>query len=174
MDRYKKAGEEKKEFYFYLGLLSTLFAKMESNVLSVLGRLIVDDFVLAQTLIEKNTLTQNIELLKRVSTLRDYEVAEIKNLSDKISNLRRVRNLFVHGVWGEPFMMDGDVFIDCYETKLDYNEEFGEDVRINQIWSSMKKNEFRLSYIKTLIENVNDVIKLQNHLIHKLENHNFD
>lgn len=62
---YSKTEEPKKEFYFFLGLLSTKFAIMESNLLTILGLLIIDNFVLTSTVLEKNSLAQNIDLLKK-------------------------------------------------------------------------------------------------------------
>ena len=39
--RYKNIPENEKEFYFYLGQMSTSFAKMEYNILTILGNLII-------------------------------------------------------------------------------------------------------------------------------------
>jgi hypothetical protein len=63
--KYKNTPENKKEVYFYLGLLSTMFSKMEADLLKILGKLITSDFILASTLFERNTLAQNIEMIKK-------------------------------------------------------------------------------------------------------------
>lgn len=121
-NKYSNTDKPKKEFYFYLGLLSTLFARMESNLITILGQLIVDNFVLTSTILERNSLAQNIELLKKINKYRGYEEAAIKNLTDKISNVKSKRNLFIHGIWSDPFELDNDIIILCYEARLLYEE----------------------------------------------------
>jgi hypothetical protein len=48
--KFHDADESVKEFYFYLGLLSTKFAVLENNMLFLLGRLVADDLFLTNTL----------------------------------------------------------------------------------------------------------------------------
>ena len=173
-DKYNKTEESKKEFYFYLGLLSTLFAKMESNLLTILGSLIADDFVLTTTILERNSLAQNIELLKKLNNYRDYEKKSLRNLIDKISKIKGTRNLFIHGIWGEPFELDNDIIMTCDEAKLLYEEEKDANGLIeNKSWASKTRHEFRLSYIQKLVENVEDIITVQNYFINKLSGHTF-
>lgn len=81
--RFKNTDENKKEVYFYLGLLSTLFAKMESKLLIIVGKHITSDFVLANTLFERNTLASNIEMLKNINDLKDFENETVKKLIQK-------------------------------------------------------------------------------------------
>ncbi|UUF15167.1 MULTISPECIES: hypothetical protein [Flavobacterium] len=170
---YKNTDESKKEFYFYLGLLSTLFAKMESNLLIITGKLITDDFVLASVLFERNTLAQNIDLIKKISVQRDFEINLIKNLADKISNIKRIRNLFIHGVWGEPYEKNNDVLITCSESKIDSVEKkFGAITA--KSWKSVTTTEFRLTYIRKQVDHVEEIILSQNFLIKKLEEHVFN
>jgi hypothetical protein len=175
VNRYSKTEESKKEFYFYLGLLSTKFAIMESNLLKMLGLLIVDNFVLTSTILERNSLAQNIELLKKVNNYRGYEENAIKSLTEKIAQIKSKRNLFIHGIWGEPFEYDNDVIISCYEPKLIYDEEINNNgEKISKTWTSSNQHEFRLTYIKKLVENIGDIITAQDYLISKLEEHTFD
>lgn len=172
-DRYSNAEEPKKEFYFYLGLLSTKFAVMESNLLKILGLLIIDNFVLTATILERNSLAQNIELLKKVNKYRGYEENAIKNLIEKIGHIKGKRNLFIHGIWSEPFESNNDVVISCYEPKLLYEEEKEGD-KISKLWTSSNKHEFKLTYIKKLVENIGNIITEQDYLIRKLDGHNFE
>lgn len=67
MKRYSMYRDFNKEFYFYLGLISTNFAIVEFNIIKFLGKLIIDDFVLTNTILERNSLAQNIELLKKLT-----------------------------------------------------------------------------------------------------------
>jgi hypothetical protein len=62
---YSDYNDIEKKFYFHLGLLSTKFAEMETNVISLLGGMITDEIFLINPIIEKNSLSQNIDLLKK-------------------------------------------------------------------------------------------------------------
>lgn len=171
--KYKNTDERKKEVYFYLGLLSTLFAKMESKLLDILGKHITSDFVLANTLFERNTLYQNIEMLKSINNLKDFEAETVKKLIQKISNVRKTRNLFIHGVWDEPIEFDNDILIVCRESKLDYSEEKENGKIISRQWTSKRNTEFRLSYIRKLVENVEEILLIEDYLLRKLEDYDY-
>lgn len=151
--KFDNAEESTKEFYFYLGLLSTKFAVIESNLLSLLGSLITNDFVLTNTILERNSLSQNIDLLKKINKYRRFEEHKIQIVIQKISAIRIQRNLFIHGLWGVPTDKDKDVVISCSEPKIVYEE----NVRHRQ-WSSIKNHVFHLSYIKKLIEETDIII----------------
>jgi len=173
--RYKNIPENEKEFYFYLGQMSTSFAKMEYNILTILGNLIIDDFVLTATILESNSLAQNIELLKKINKYRCFETNSLSNLISKIGSVRKNRNLFIHGIWGEPFEKENDLMIICREPKILYEEKKDDKKtdRIAKTWTSSKSHEFRLSYIKRQIEIIEDIITAQNALIKQLADHKF-
>jgi len=171
--KFKNTNDHDKEVYFYLGLLSTLFAKMESKLLDILGKHITSDFVLANTLFERNTLYQNIELLKSINNLKSFEEETVKKLIQKISNIRKTRNLFIHGVWDDPIEFENDILITCRESKLDYSEEIQNGKRISQQWRSKKSTEFRLSYIRKLVDNVEEILLIEDYLIKKIEDYDY-
>lgn len=172
-NKYKNTDEHKKEVYFYLGLLSTLFAKMESKLLDILGKHITSDFVLANTLFQRNTLYQNIEMLKSVNDLKGFEEETVKKLIQKISSIRKTRNLFIHGVWDEPIEFENDILIICRESKLDYSEERQNGERVSRLWGSKKNTEFRLSYIRKLVDNVEEILLIEDYLIKKIEDYDY-
>ena len=172
-NKYKNTDENKKDVYFYLGLLSTLFAKMESKLLDILGKHITSDFVLANTLFERNTLYQNIEILKSVNDLKGFEEVTVKKLIQKISSIRKTRNLFIHGVWDEPIEFENDILIVCRESKLDYSEERQNGERVSRLWGSKKSTEFRLSYIRKLVDNVEEILLIEDYLIKKIEDYDY-
>lgn len=171
--KFKNTDDKKKEVYFYLGLLSTLFAKMESKLLDILGKHITSSFVLAHTLFERNTLYQNIELLKNINDLKGFEEETVKKLIQKISNIRKTRNLFIHGVWDEPIEFENDILIICRESKLDYKEEIQNGERVSRIWTNNKSTEFRLTYIRKLVDNVEEILLMEDYLIKKFKDYDY-
>jgi len=161
--------ESKKEFYYYLGLLSTKFAKLEFNLLSILSKLILDDFVLTSTILERNSLSQNIELLKKINKYKKFEVKSITKLIMSISNLKTTRNLFIHGIWGEPYIAENDISIHCQEARILY-----EEMENGKRWSSVRNHTFKLAFIKKQVQIIDDLILAQDYLIDKLERSAFD
>ena len=171
---YNRVEEYKKEFYFNLGLLSTKFSKMEYKLIQILGLLIVDNFVITNTIFEKNSLAQNLELLKKLNKYRSYEEKYIQNLIANIGRIKKDRNLFIHGIWGEPFEFENDILIQCHDPKIQYESIQEGEMIVSQEWSSSKPQEFRLTYIKKLIKNLDDIICCQDYFIEKLKMHTFD
>ena len=174
MKRYSEFDEKHKEFYFYLGLISTRFAVVEYNVLKILGLLISDDNVLTNTLFERNSLAQNISFLKKINKLKKVEEKATHNMIEQVTNIKGKRNLFVHGLWGEPIVKDNDLVISCADPKMDYSEEFENGKMMLRTWKSVTHNEFRLSYLKKLSTNLSDIILAQEHLIKRFEDYNFE
>lgn len=171
--KYKDITEPKREFYCYLGLLSTKFAIMESHITTILGLLIIDDFVLTSTLFERNNLQQNIDFLKKISKHRDYEVEIINSIIRSIGNIKDKRNLFIHGIWEEPYEFENDIIIKCLEPRLDHRIETRNGSTFKTT-TSHKTHEFRLTYIKKLVRDINDIIIAQEAAIKRLKNFDFD
>lgn len=171
--KFKNTDENKKEVYFYLGLLSTLFAKMESKLLIIVGKHITSDFVLANTLFERNTLAANIEMLKKINDLKEFENETVNRLIQKITNIKKIRNLFIHGVWSDPEVRVNEIFIVCRESKLDYSEKKENGNRISRQWSSCKTTEFRLSYLRKQVDHVEEILLVEDYLIQKFEDYDY-
>lgn len=160
---YTGYDDIEKEFYFHLGLLSTRFAEMETNVMSLLGSIITDEIFLINPVIEKNSLSQNLDLLKKVNLYKEFEQEAVQDLINRISNVRKNRNLFIHGLWGKPYQKDGEVLIDCLEQKITPKM-----VTLGRMWASAKEHYFKLSDIISQIDELNDIIDLQNTLLKKI------
>ena len=161
--KYSLVDESEKEFYYYLGILSTKFAVLEYNILTILGLLIVDNFVLTGTILEKNSLAQNIELLKKINSYRQIEEKTITIILEKIANVRSKRNLFIHGIWSTPYHADNDVKINCSEPKILYVKE-----KTGRTWSQKTNHTFRLSYIRRLVLTIDEILLGQDYIIDKL------
>lgn len=167
--------EFEKEFYAHLGLLSVKFAKVEYNLSLIVGKLIgTNEDLIAVSLIEKNTLSQNIELLKKINRVRSYQVPTVNNLIEQIGEIKNERNLFIHGIWGIPFESENDIKIICDERKIRYSENKNKQSKIIQKnWTYNENHTFRLSYIKKQIRKIEDILLSQDSLIHTLESDTF-
>lgn len=163
--------EFEKEFYSHLGLLSVKFAKMEYNLSVILSKLFGnDDDTISITLIENNTLHQNIELLKKINRIRNYEETALNNIIELIGRVKNNRNLFIHGIWGSPFESENDIKIVCDERRIRYSEKKDKNgKRIEQLWRHNENHIFRLSYIKKQITTIGEIILAEESLIEKLE-----
>jgi len=154
-----------KQLYYYLGLISTKFASLEYNVLNLLSRLVVDNFVLATTILDKNTLYQNVELIKKINKYQKFEEATVSKLISNISKVRKTRNLFIHGIWSNPEKEGEQVVIQCAEPKILYEEgSYGAS------WSPKKYYEFRLSDLEKECTTIDTLNKILADLLNKIKN----
>jgi hypothetical protein len=166
-----KLNTLQKDFYSFLGLLSIKFAKMDYNLNLILSKLInPDDDLIAFTLIERNNISQTIELLEKINLIRGFEEKHLKNLLTLIKQVKTDRNLFIHGLWKEPYNSENDIVILCEERKIKYKEEKG----VGRNWQYNSHKKFRLSDIKRRIIQIDDIIYVQESLIKKLEDFKFN
>jgi hypothetical protein len=99
-------------FYSRIGLLSIRFAEVESLIIHILEKLInSDDEMIGHQLIKDNSLHTNLELLKKLSSMRSYEEEKILNIVSKLKPLQHLRNSFIHGVWLEAQVKENESYI---------------------------------------------------------------
>jgi len=161
---FKYATDLQKEFNYYLGLLSTRFAIVENNVMTLLGKLIIDEVFLINTIIEKNTLSQNLVLLRKLNLYKQFEVESMSDLITKIDHIRTERNLFIHGIWADPTEKEGEVKIHCLETKI-----VSKVGKYGRSWLSGREHEFKLSQLMNRVEELDQIILHQEELLNKVE-----
>lgn len=167
-ESFVNAPDASKRFYFYLGLLSTKFAQSEVNIMSLLGKLVVDEVFLMNTIIERNSLSQNIELLKKINLYRKFEVAAMDEMIAKVSSLRTVRNLFIHSLWGSPYLDGEKLMISCLEPKIVSRiNEYGRS------WASAREHNFELSFLHEKVLELDSVLEMQIELLKKVETTTF-
>ena len=121
--RYKEYTDIEKEFYFYIGLLSDRFAKMEVLMRDMLGAFISDDNVLNAYLFEKNSLDANIKLIKTINIKYDYEDEILKGILNEVSYIKAEHNSFIHGIWSAPVSKDNDITIYCSNPKMKFEKQ---------------------------------------------------
>lgn len=162
--------EFEKEFYAHLGLLSIKYAKMEYNLSKILGKLIgVEEETINVTLVEKNTLHQNITMLKKIDKIRNFESSDINEVIELIGRVKNDRNKFIHGIWGNPFKDKDEIKVVCDERKIKYTEQNDENGKsIERNWKFNENNIFSLTYVKNQINVIETIIELQDGLIDKL------
>jgi hypothetical protein len=168
-------SDTEKDFYAYLGLLSVKFSEMENNLAKIVATLINnDDKVITALLTEDNTLHKNLELLKRLIKVRDFQTPYIIQMIDLIGKVKAMRNLFIHGVWTKPHESQNDIVSSCNDIRIKYSEEKDTNGKItSQKWQMNEHKEFRLSYVIQEIHRLNDIIFIQKTMLKALEKENF-
>lgn len=163
--RYKEYTDIEKEFYFYIGLLSARFAKMEVLVRDMLGAFISDDDVLNAYLFEKNSLDANIKLIKTINIKYDYEKEILVGILNEVSYIKSERNSFIHGIWSEPIVKDNDIVIYCRNPKMKFEKDPS-----GKRWTFGKGKSVRLTFIKKLVSRIDDIIISQKAFVDRLQN----
>jgi len=72
-------------------------------------------------------------------------------------------------VWSEPQRKENDLVITCIEPKLSIEQQKSG----RKIWGKVTHHEFRLSYIRKQVEQVEDVIYIQDKLLELLEDYDY-
>jgi len=163
------------EFYAHLGLLAVKFAQMEYKLSAIVGKLFgTDDDLIPMTVLENNSLSMNIGLLKKLNRIQNFQKPVVTDLIQQIIKIQSDRNLFIHGIWSTPDESDGSVIIICDEKRIKYEEKYEHSWKgFDQIWYHSKKHIFSLSDIKKRINDLNDILATQDSLIKDLENYDF-
>lgn len=163
--RYKEYNDTEKEFYFYIGLLSARFAKMEVLIRKMLGAFISDDDVLNAYLFEKNSIDANIKLIKTINEKHGYELKILDGILSEVSFIKNERNTFIHSIWSEPSKKDNDIIILCSNPKMKLIKEPN-----RKTWSFGNGKPVRLTFIKKLVSRIDDIILSQDAFIERLKN----
>ncbi|SUX45925.1 Uncharacterised protein [Chryseobacterium indoltheticum] len=101
-------------FYTRIGLLSVRFAEIESLITHINEKLInPGEELISHILIKDNSLHTNLELIKKLSSMRSYEEENILKIVSKLKPLQRLRNSFIHGVWLDVMVEKSETFIYC-------------------------------------------------------------
>jgi hypothetical protein len=164
------------EFYAHLGLLSVKFAKLEFKLSIILGKFLdPKDDLIPTVITENNSLSKNIDLLKKLDKVRNWEHLLILKLIGQISKIKNDRNLFIHGIWNDPAIEENSIKIICEERKIIYEDEKdNEDNYVDQTWHFNKHHVFSLVDIKNRIMDIDNIIELEDKLLVGLEDENFD
>ncbi len=167
--RYKEYNDIEKEFYFYIGLLSDRFAKMEVLMRDMLGAFISDDNVLNAYLFEKNSLDANVKLIKTINIKYDYENEILKGILEEVSYIKSERNSFIHGIWSEPISKGNDITIHCSNPKMKFEKQSN-----GKQWSFGHGKSIQLTFIKKLVARIDDIMISQKAFIERLQNFDFE
>lgn len=155
-----KATPNIEEFYHNMALLSMKFARMEYHLGEILSKFITDSFVISGILFENNVLAKNIKLLKKINQYKGFETERLDELLKEINSIRGNRNLFIHGLWGNPYPEDNDIACIVSSFKLEYTKE-----NVEKRWSSGKQRKVTLSELKKTTIKIDWIISEQESLL---------
>lgn len=165
--------EFEKNFYSKIGLLSVQFAKMEYKLSVIITGLLGIDELIAVTIIEKNNLSQNIELLSKLNKIDSTFSRDIDMLIKHINDVRMKRNLFIHGIWKIYINAKNELKIACEERKIKYSEEKDSNgKKLVKQWSLNRHYSFSIKDIEEQIEVISNIIKNEDEIIDKIEKTN--
>lgn len=164
----KEITNKTQEFYASLGILSTKYAQMERNIMRMLQKLIGPSHLSGMILIENNSLSKNLDLIKQLNRIHGFEEEYMKRLLSKINGVKGYRNLFIHGIWREPCVVDNDIEIICVDFRIKYLEEkVGNSKR--KTWSHGSLTPIRLTMIKKQLQVIDEILISQEALLGKLD-----
>jgi hypothetical protein len=116
--------EDELNFYSKIGLLSIDFARLESKLQELLCKLIGSDRdLISITLIERNSISQNSEMLLKLNKIRGIFEEEIKSIVIRVNNVRTDRNLFIHGLWKGPYEGSKGLMVSCEDKRVKFTQE---------------------------------------------------
>ncbi len=124
-------NENEIKFYSHLGKLSTSFSKLEYLIREITGLHIVKDSyegMVYLSIIGRNSLEKNTSLLKELTHIRSFgdKQQKLLKLIGDVNNIRKVRNLFIHGLWETPTFEDGELIIICNDKSFQLKKELNE------------------------------------------------
>lgn len=115
-------------FYTRIGLLSVRYAEIESLITHINEKLInPEEEMISHILIRDNSLHSNLELIKKLSSVRNYEKDNISKIVSKLKPLQRLRNSFIHGVWLDVIFEKNETYIYCTDHRWVLNEKRSQD-----------------------------------------------
>lgn len=175
-DLIKEMTAHENQFYSYLGLLSVKFAQIDTLLSEILVKLIgIDDELISETLTEDNSISKNIDLIRKINKIKCYNEPIMNDLIASIDKIRKVRNMFIHGIWGTPFESDGELKIVCSVRKIKFNEEKDSTgTVIEKTWRHTGHQMFNLQDIKNIIQSIEEIQELENIIIESLDTENLD
>jgi len=162
-------NDYEQNFYSLIGLISIRFAKLENAIIEMISILInSDDNIISLTLIENNSLSQNLVLLLKINRSRDFEEDQIILWCKKIDNIRINRNLFIHGIWSQIMVSEGKTFIYCEEKKLRYSK-----LKRGKQWEYNRHIKYSIESLKKEIIQIEKCIIDAEDLLKKLDDYEF-
>lgn len=161
-----KATPNIEDFYHNMALLSMKFARMEYHLGEILTKFITDSFVVSGILFEKNVLAKNIELLKKINQYKGFETERLDKMLKEINSIRDDRNLFIHGLWGNPYPEDDDIACIVSSFKLETIHAKEND---EKRWSRGKHRRVTLSELKKTTTKIDWIISEQENLLKLIE-----
>ena len=156
-------NESEIKFYSHLGKLSTSFSKLEYLIREITGLYIVKDSneeMVYLSIIGKNSLEKNTSLLKELTYIDSFgeKQKRLLNLIGDVNNIRKVRNLFIHGLWDSPTCEEGEISITCNDKSFQLKKELNENSQKLSYHANVAK-KFNLTTIQKHIKQLDKINK---------------
>jgi hypothetical protein len=110
----RETQENEREFYGLLGLVAVRFARMESQLIALLGILINPrEEWLMESLTEGFNISRSIDMIRKISSMRIELSDELDVITEVIDKIRKSRNAYIHGVWEIKLDSSNNVIAKC-------------------------------------------------------------
>jgi len=157
----KKLNAEEVKFYSHLGQLSTLFARLEYLIREITGLYIVRDShhqMVYLSIIGKYSLEKNTALLKELTYINSFgdKQKSLLKLIGEVNHIRNIRNLFIHGLWDDPFIENEEIVIICNDKSFSLKKKIKEQEQLLHFRSNEAK-KFSLGTIKKHIQQLEKI-----------------
>ncbi|PKB17520.1 hypothetical protein [Flavobacterium sp. 5] len=156
-------------FYAAIGLTSVRFAELESLIFHIIEKLInSDDKIISSTLIEKNSLESNLNLLLKINRSRQYKEEKLYKIVTEIRPLKDKRNLFIHGVWSDVIVEANVEYMCCSNHKHIYKK-----LPDGREWRRYAGERFTLEELEEITIKINPILLDLLSILEELEEKDF-
>jgi hypothetical protein len=153
------------KFYSAFGVLTAAFSKMEAELrVLISGMAFKGEAVVASAFMDCSQLGDNLVVLKKIGRQYWDSHKTIKTIVDRIEELKKTRNLFIHGLWspGTFGELGGSASVTDLRTTFD-------DKPTIRSWSHSQKSEYSLAQFQNILAEVNSVTSEIDGLMRDLE-----
>jgi hypothetical protein len=110
----RETQENEREFYGLLGLVAVRFARMEFQLITLLGALInPGEACLTDSLTEGFNISKSIDIIKKISYIRGELDDELNAIVKTADRIRKDRNDYIHGIWEIKLDSSNNVIAKC-------------------------------------------------------------
>ncbi len=144
-----------REAFYLLGKLSTQFAELEELVQEFICFLVLNENVVGQYLLEKNTLDSNLKLLEKLNEYYEFQPEIIHATIQEIYTIKQIRNNLIHGTWFiHPDNFKEKIIINVRSCKI---EVISDLAKKHKSWTNITEKNYNILEVEEFIKIVTSI-----------------